>query len=191
MPNNERAKYLFLKYLGNRENMKEDNCLEEYEKFKIPTDLEIEWKNEFIHEQFIKADLKDIKVNQLISNLCGILYSFKEVCDVKKLLSIKEKYLREADLFEQVTYFQKALNAMLIVTDSNNDISREAKLELVCELEDMLKQTINQEGCLPDKLYEKITQKYGVENKSNYIITKLTGIYDLVSEIKEMMLKVE
>jgi hypothetical protein len=188
---NEKAKYIFLIHMGNGENMQENNCLEEYEQFNISRDAEANWKNEFLHEQFTKVDTKTIPVAQLIGSVCSAIDTFKDYSDYKKLLSVKTKYLREADIFEQMLYFQKAFNSLIAILDSDNTMSAPAKLDILCEFEDMLTETINQESRLPDKILEKLTNKYGLESKPNHTITKLIGIHNSVKSIKEIILDCE
>jgi hypothetical protein len=188
---NDRAREIFLDNRGNRELMKENKSLKEYEKYKISKDMEITWKNEYINEQFIKADAQSIDVIQLVNNICGIIISFKDYSDYKKLLSIKNKYLTESDIFEQIMYFKKVIDSMLSILTLNNAITNKAKLEMACELEAMIIETINKKDDMPDKLYKDISKRYGLETKVDYSNTTLSRINNEVKQIKMTLLNLD
>lgn len=67
-----RAKEIFIENLGSHDNMQETGCLQEYLQYNIPMEIEYNWTNEFITEQFSKADSKSIRISGLISQF----YSF-------------------------------------------------------------------------------------------------------------------
>lgn len=95
--------------------MRETGCLKEYLQYNIPMEIEYNWINEFIAEQFSKVDSKCISISNLISSVSFVVSHYGRYHDFKKLLALKDIYLNDADLFELNFYFDNVLESIRYV----------------------------------------------------------------------------
>jgi hypothetical protein len=179
----EKARDLFIENRGSRDLMLDNKCLEEYEQLKIPKEMECVWKDEFIKDRFIKASSQGIKVIDLICGVCLIAGYYGNYSDYQRILSIKDLYLKDSDMFEYIMFFDKVLDSIRILI-RNNDMPNESKLKIVCKFEAMLNETISKKVSVPDKTFNTITCKYGIEPKKNFLNNKLNKIINEVKGIK-------
>nr|WP_312576953.1 hypothetical protein [Sedimentibacter sp.] len=85
-----KAKIFFIENLGSHDNMQETGCLQEYLQYNIPMEIEYNWINEFIVEQFSKVDSKCIGISDLISSVSIVVSHYGRYQDFKKLLTLKD-----------------------------------------------------------------------------------------------------
>ncbi|HHY27469.1 MAG TPA: hypothetical protein GX523_12155 [Desulfitobacterium dehalogenans] len=67
----EKARAIFIENLGSRGLMLDNHCLQEYEQFKVPKEVECLWKDECIADQFdmnLKSKLQIIHEFESILN---------------------------------------------------------------------------------------------------------------------------
>jgi hypothetical protein len=183
-----RAKEIFIENLGSYDNMQEIGCLQEYLQYNISMEIEYNWINEFIAEQFSKADSKCIRISELISSVSFVVSQYGMYQDYKKLLALKDIYLNGADLFELNYYFDNVLKSIGSLIENNN-IASNLKLEIVTELENMVFETIENIASIPDKITGYITQKYNLQVPKSYTKNfKINQIYNEINEIKNLLL---
>ncbi|WP_313163641.1 hypothetical protein [Sedimentibacter sp.] len=183
-----RAKEIFIENLGSHDNMQETGCLQEYLQYNIPMEIEYNWTNEFITEQFSKADSKGIRISELISSVSFIVSHYGRYQDYKKLLAIKNMYLNGADLFELNIYFGNVLKSMRSLLENDN-VPSNLKLEIVTELENMVVDTKENIASIPDKITGYITQKYNLQDPKRFTkASKLNQIHNEINTIKNLLL---
>lgn len=183
-----RAKEIFIENLGSHNNMQETGCLQEYLLYNITMEIEYNWINEFIVEQFSKADSRSIRISQLISSVSFVVSHFGRYQDYKKLLSIKDIYLNGADLFELNIYFNNVLESIRFLLENDN-VASNLKLEIVTELENMVVDTKEIIASIPDKTTGYITQKYDLQVPKRFTKdSKLNQIYNEITTIKILLL---
>ena len=183
-----RAKEIFIENLGSHDNMQEADCLHEYLQYNISMEIEYNWINEFIAEQFSKADSKCIRISELISNVSFVVSHYGRYQDYKKLLALKDIYLNGADLFEINFYFDNIVESIQFLLENNN-IASNLKLQIVTELENMVVETKENIASIPDTLTGYITQKYSIQIPKDFTKnSKLNQIYDEINTIKNLLL---
>ena len=183
-----RAKEIFIENLGSHDNMQEADCLHEYLQYNISMEIEYNWINEFIAEQFSKADSKCIRISELISNVSFVVSDYGRYQDYKKLLALKDIYLNGADLFEINFYFDNIVESIQFILENNN-IASNLKLQIVTELENMVVETKENIASIPDTLTGYITQKYSIQIPKDFTKnSKLNQIYDEINTIKNLLL---
>lgn len=182
-----RAKEIFIENLGSHDNMQEAGCLHEYLQYNVSMEIEYNWINEFITEQFSKADSKCIDVSELISSVSFVVSHYGRYQDFKKLLALKDIYLNGADLFELNFYFENVLESIQALLGKKN-IASNLKLEIVSELENMVVETKENIASIPDKITESITQKYSLQVPKGFTKnSKLIQTYNEVNAIKNLL----
>lgn len=182
-----RAKEIFIENLGSHDNMQESGCLQEYLHYNISMEIEYNWINEFITEQFSKADSKCIRISELISSVSFVVSHYGRYQDFKKLLALKDIYLNGADLFELNFYFENVLESIQALLGKKN-IASNLKLEIVSELENMVVETKENIASIPDKITESITQKYSLQVPKGFTKnSKLIQTYNEVNAIKNLL----
>jgi hypothetical protein len=168
--------------------MREAGCLEEYLQYNISMEIEYNWINEFITEQFGKADSKCIGISELISSVSFVVSHYGRYQDFKKLLTIKDIYLNGADLFELNLYFDNVLESIGALLENNN-IASNLKLEIVTKLENMVVETKENIDSIPDKITPYLTQKYSLQVPKGFTKdSKLNEIYNGINTIKNLLL---
>lgn len=183
-----RAKEIFIENLGSHDNMQETGCLQEYLQYNIPIEIEYNWTNGFITEQFSKADSKSIRISELISSVSFIVSHYGRYQDYKKLLAIKNMYLNGADLFELNIYFDNVLKSMRPLLENDN-VPSNLKLEIVTELENMVVDTKENIASIPDKITGYIIQKYNLQDPKRFTkASKLNQIHNEINTIKNLLL---
>jgi len=188
-----RAKEIFIENLGSYDNMQEAGCLQEYLQYNISMEIECNWINEFIAEQFSKADSKCIRISELISSVSFVVSHYGRYQDYKKHLALKDIYLNGADLFELNFYFHNVLESIRPLLENNN-IAGNLKIEIVTELENMVVETKENIASIPDKITGYITQKYNLQvpkhstKNSELNQIRLNQIYNEINTIKNLLL---
>ena len=188
-----RAKEIFIENLGSHDNMQETGCLQEYLQYNISMEIEYNWINEFIAEQFSKSDSKCIGISELISSVSFVVSHYGRYQDYKKLLALKDIYLNGADLFELNFYFHNVLESIRPLLENNN-IAGNLKIEIVTELENMVVETKENIASIPDKITGYITQKYNLQvpkhstKNSELNQIRLNQIYNEINTIKNLLL---
>lgn len=184
-----RAKEIFIENLGSYDNMQEEGCLREYLQYHIPMETECNWMHEFILEQFNKADSKCITVSDLTSSVSFVISRYGRYEDYKKLLAIKDKYLKGADLLELNMYYHDLLRSIESLPE-NNHIDGNAKLEIVTELENMVVETKENIDSIPDERTGYLVKAYNLQVPASFRKdAQLNEIYEGITSIKGLLQK--
>jgi hypothetical protein len=136
----ERAKELYIRFLGHFLNMHKEGLLEEYKRCEIPRELELEWLNEIALELSTQLSIRDWDA---ISALESLSRNYQDSWIVEKVSSFASRNIMSADSLVRMIYAEKLIG---IISSHKQVISKdllyEASKVAVQILEDVISQPL-------------------------------------------------
>ncbi|ULO09065.1 hypothetical protein H1230_10000 [Paenibacillus sp. 19GGS1-52] len=136
----QRAKELYTRFLGSSFNMHREGVLEEYKKFEILRETEIEWLNEVVVELSKQLSIRDWDA---ISSLETLSKNYQDSLIVDKATSFASRNMMSADSIVRLMFAEKLLE---IIRSHKKVISQELLFNacrvVVQILEDVISQPL-------------------------------------------------
>ncbi|OMD60407.1 hypothetical protein [Paenibacillus odorifer] len=136
----QRAKELYIQFLGHFLNMHKAGVLKEYKSFEIPREVELEWLQEWAMEHVKQLSIRDWDA---ITILESISRNYQDSWIVEKVVSFASRNIMSADSLVRLIYAEK----MLEIIRSHNQVITKELLFQGCKvavqiLEDVISQPL-------------------------------------------------
>lgn len=184
----EKPRKIFFENLGNKDLMRENEQLSDYEKYKISYEIETKWKAELIQNLLESIENKSEYTVSIIKNLKVIITYFEDFDIYKVLINNNEKNTENMDLLELIFYAEELINMLYVFIAQDLKAPLNELVDCIENIQLILSEVIENNQNRPNNLYKKLT-KYGLELKENYVQNrakkKLREILSLKIDLEE------
>lgn len=118
------AKKLFYNYYGYKWEMMRDEVIDEYLRYKVPRDIELEWINDIFNKQFSKMDINNI----------DSLISISLIIDVHLQVLIDKLYRIEKYIIENLNNCVDTTGIEILVDAILRDLYKISKIDVRQEI---------------------------------------------------------
>lgn len=108
----QRAKELYIQFLGHFLNMHKAGVLKEYKSFEIPREVELEWLQEWATEHVKQLSIRDWDA---ITILESISRNYQDSWIVEKVASFASRNIMSADSLVRLIYAEKCLKSFVLI----------------------------------------------------------------------------